>query len=164
MGLDYRDFFHFVEVVEKDVAACGFFDDGFWDVGLGLGVRGLLLVVGEGEVVVLRVWRDCTDAAGVEGCYLLVEELHVADVVDEDNFFQHYDESLPVHLDCHHHAVEGEFAYCRVFLAAIRAPPFCLCLVFMCTFVFTILSNRGVNIIATREVEKSCSTSDMSSS
>lgn len=32
------------------------------------------------------------------------------------------------------------------------------------TFVFTIRSNRGVKIMATREVEKSCSTSEMSSS
>lgn len=32
------------------------------------------------------------------------------------------------------------------------------------TFVFTIRSNLGVRIMATREVEKSCSTSAMSSS
>ena len=51
-----------------------------------------------------------------------MEELHVADVVDEEDLLEDDDQAFPVHLDRDHHSVECEFAYCRVFLSSPVSP------------------------------------------
>lgn len=45
-----------------------------------------------------------------------MQHLHVADVVDEGDLFQDHNQTFPVHLDSHDHAVEGELAYGGMFL------------------------------------------------
>lgn len=73
----------------------------------------------EGKVVVLGVGRYRADASWIKWCSLLVQHLHVADVVDECDLFQHDDQSFPIHLDSHDHSVECQLAYCRVFLCSL---------------------------------------------
>ena len=64
--------------------------------------------------------------------------------------------------------MEGEFADGGVFLVKLLDVHSILYIfgrvVSGSTFVFTIRNKRGVRIMATREVEKSCSTREMSSS
>ena len=67
-----------------------------------------------------------------------MEELHVADVVDEEDLLEDDDQAFPVHLDRDHHSVECELAYCRVFLSSpvshmriILVPSAALCLPYL---------------------------------
>lgn len=134
----------------------------------GLHILRSPLIVWYGEVVVLGIGRDGAYPTWIERCRLLVQHLHVTYIIDECDFFQQHHQSFSVHLHSQDHAVEGQFAYGRVFLRPLlshdKMYPSRLPLSTQRTLVLTMRSSRGVRIMATREVEKSCSTREMSSS
>ena len=119
MCLYDRNFLHVIQIIQQHVPTYRLFGHRLRYMTLILRIRrarDCFLIMRQGEEVVFGVRREGADAAGVEGGDLLVEELHVADVVDEDDFFEEHGEAFAVHFHGDDHAVEGEFADCGVFL------------------------------------------------